>query len=118
MARLNKIMSKSREKDKPELSRAGCALPRSTPGFFPLSVTFVCTPALRLPSRLSESTSVSAYYLILPDTITTFKIRTLSSNSWLIPLGLIDVVYREETGEMMGVRVLWEVFVITLLSTV
>lgn len=52
MAGFNKIMSKSREKDKPELSRAGCMLSGSPPVFSPL-VTFVSTPTLRLPSRFS-----------------------------------------------------------------
>ena len=52
------------------------------------------------------------------NTIATFKIRTLSSNSCLILPGLMDVVYREETGEVMGMRVRWEVFMIALLSAV
>ena len=30
----------------------------------------------------------------------------------------MDVVYREETGEIMVVRELWDMFVITLLSAV
>ena len=51
MAGFNMIMSKSREKDKPELSRAGCVPSGSPPGFSPPPETFVSTPTLRLPSR-------------------------------------------------------------------